>query len=230
MSKGQNFWDKEYSDSKNFSLSAEPAEDLLKFTRWLERSYGRQFLNPTINVLDLGCGNGRNLIYLAKKYGCRGTGYDLSAVAIKQAKEASLQLPLTFMARTIAGGFDLSGNSFDLVLDMMTSHYLSREDREFLRSEIVRILKPGGRLMYKTFLLDEDINARRMIREYPGGEENSYVHPTIGDVEHVSTEEEIIKFFENNFEIEKIEKTGKHILHGKAGKRRSLIAYLQKKY
>ena len=84
--------------------------------------------------------------------------------------------------------------------------------------------------MYKTFLLDEDINARRMIREYPGGEENSYVHPTIGDVEHVSTEEEIIKFFENNFEIEKIEKTGKHILHGKAGKRRSLIAYLQKKY
>jgi hypothetical protein len=40
------FWDKEYSESKNFSLSNAPAEDLLKFTRWLNRESGRQFLNP----------------------------------------------------------------------------------------------------------------------------------------------------------------------------------------
>jgi SAM-dependent methyltransferase len=229
MPKGQQFWDKEYSDSKNFSLSNEPAEDLLKFTRWAERNYGREFLNPLLNVLDLGCGNGRNLIYLAQTYGCRGVGYDLSHVAVNQAKTSAAGLKLTFGARTIADNFDLPDSSFGLVMDMMTSHYLNRDDRENLRNEVVRMLKPGGWFLYKTFLLDDDINAKRMLRVHPSGEENTYIHPTIGTTEHVSTEDEVEEFFGSAFEIHKIEKTGKHIIHGKAGKRRSLIAYLQKK-
>ncbi len=230
MPRGQQFWDKEYADSKNFSLSTEPAEDLLKFTRWMERNFGNELLNPLLNVLDLGCGNGRNLIYLAKTYGCRGIGYDLSGVAVNQAKVAAEGLKLNFTSRTIAGKFDLPDSSFGLAVDMMTSHYLNKSDREELRSEISRVLKPGGWLLYKTFLLEDDINARRMLRENPANEENTYIHPTIGTTEHVSTEEEVENFFGKDFDIVKIEKTGKHIIRGRAGKRRSLIAYLQKKF
>lgn len=228
IAKGQNFWDKEYSDSKNFSLSKEPAEDLLKFTRYLERNHGKEFLNPTVNVLDLGCGNGRNLIYLSESYGCRGVGYDLSAVAVKQAKETAKDLPLSFFARSIGGALDLKDESVDIALDMMTSHYLNEKDRVVLRDEILRVLKWRGWFMYKTFLLDEDINARRLMRENPGAESNTYIHPTIGTTEHVSTEEDIREFFGPYFEILKVEKTGKHILHGKAGKRRSIIVYMRK--
>ena len=247
MASQKTFWNKEYESSKNFSLSDRPAEDLLKFTRYLERASGRQFLNPTINILDLGSGNGRNLIYLAKTYGCRGTGYDISEVAIKQAKQAtqtlveisprekslrsdSLPKPLNFEARSIAGKFDLADNSFDIVLDMMTSHYLVAEERAALVSEIFRLLKPGGWLFYKTFLLDNDRNAKRMLQENPAAEPNSYIHPTIGFMEHVSNEEEIRSLYEPRFEIEKIEKSGKHILHGKAGKRRSIIVYMRKSF
>lgn len=223
------FWNSEYSKTKNFSLSIEPAHDLIKFTRWLMRGYGKEFLNPTINVLDLGCGNGRNLIHLAKEFGCRGVGYDISEVAIKQAKENAPNLPLKFFARSIAGALDSRDATFDIVLDMMTSHYLDTDARLALSAEIARVLKPNGWFMYKTFLLEGDINANRMIRENPTIEKNSYLHPTIGLVEHVSTEEEILSTYEPYFNIEKIEKTGKHIIHGKAGKRRSVIVYMRKK-
>ena len=233
MADGKQFWDREYKNAEYFSLSERPAEDLLKFGRWLERESGRQFLNPTINILDLGCGNGRNLIYLAQTYGCHGVGYDISEVAIKQAKIVAQGLPLgalNFVARSIAGKIDLADSSVDVALDMMASHYLPANERKFLIKEIVRVLKPGGRLLHKTFLLNEDTNAKALLRKYPAGEPNSYIHPTIGALEHVSTEDEIRALYEPYFEIKKIEKSGKHIIHGKAGKRRSIIVYMEKKY
>ena len=112
----------------------------------------------------------------------------------------------------------------------MTSHYLREAERLALIAEISRVLKPGGWLLHKTFLLNEDQNAERLLRKYPAGETNSYIHPTIGTLEHVSTEEEIRELYGPYFEILKVEKTGKHILHGKAGKRRSIIVYLQKRF
>lgn len=232
MPSNKTFWDKEYKNAEHFSLSERPAEDLLKFTRWLERDSGRQFLNPTVNVLDLGCGNGRNLIYLAKTYGVRGVGYDISDVAIKQAKLQCQGAPLRlkFKSRSITGKIDLVDSSVDIVLDMMASHYLTSAERAFLVDEIVRVLKPGGFLLHKTFLLDEDINAKNLLRKYPADEPNSYIHPTIGSLEHVSTEDEIRAVYEPYFGIKKMEKSGKHILHGKAGKRRSIIVYMKKKY
>ena len=73
-------------------LSDEPAEDLEKFCRWLERNYGKRYLNVTTRALDLGSGNGRNLIYLAQNYGMRGIGYDISDEGVKIAKRASEEI------------------------------------------------------------------------------------------------------------------------------------------
>ena len=48
MSKHQQFWNKEYKTSKYLMLSDEPAEDLEKFCRFLERHYGRKYLNDCL--------------------------------------------------------------------------------------------------------------------------------------------------------------------------------------
>jgi len=82
---GQAFWDAEYKDGGHLALSMNPSEDLEKFVRWLEREEGRKVLNITSSVLDLGCGNGRNLIWLSETYGMRGVGYDISSEAVKQS-------------------------------------------------------------------------------------------------------------------------------------------------
>ena len=233
MSKHADFWNKEYQTSEHLALSTESSDDLEKFTRFLEREYKREYLNSHARVLDVGCGNGRNLVYLASTYGMRGVGYDISDVAIAQAKKASEGLPIEYEARSIAEPLPLPDGSVTIALDMMTSHFLRKAEREALREELVRVLRPGGWLFFKSFLADEDIHTKRLLREHPADEAGAYIHPKLGVYEYAWTEEAVYEFFKDSFEIHKFHKSHKHILHrrGKieAGKRRTFSAYLQKR-
>jgi len=230
--KSRTFWNKEYrqKDSRNghLALSNNPSEDLEKFTRWLERQSGREFLNPLAKALDLGCGNGRNLIFLSENFGIKGTGYDISGEAISSAKKLSKEFPIQYEIRSIVGDITIPDESQTIVLDMMTSHFLKKDEREHLHDEIARVLKPGGWLFFKTFLLDEDKNAKRMLEENPAEEAGSYIHPKIGVAEHVFTEEEIVEDLSKHFTIHKIVKSHRHLLRGKAAKRRSISVYAEK--
>ena len=229
MSSHKDFWNREYKTSEHLALSSAPSEDLEKFTRWLERGYKREFLNAYARVLDLGCGNGRNLIYLAQAYGMKGVGYDISDEAVKQARLASEGPPIAYEVRSIAEPLPLPDGSRTFVLDMMTSHFLRKAEREALRGEIVRILRPGGWLFFKSFLADEDIHTRRLLREHPADEKGAYIHPELGVYEYAWTEDEVRDFFGGYLELRKFTKSHRQILKGgKAGKRRTFSAYLQK--
>jgi SAM-dependent methyltransferase len=223
----RSFWNAEYKKAGHLALSDTPSEDLIKFTRFLLREYGRAHLNLTSSVLDLGCGNGRNLIYLAETYRMRGVGYDISEEAISYAKRASEGLPISYEVRSITDPIILPDNSQTIVLDMMTSHFLDATERASLMSEIIRVLKPGGWLFLKTFLLDEDMHAVRLLRDHPAKESGSYIHPEIGVAEHVFTEKEIVAALEPNFFIHKISKSHRH-KERSGGKRRSISVYAQK--
>ena len=229
MTTHKDFWNREYKTSEHLALSSASSEDLEKFTRWLERGYKREFLNAYARVLDLGCGDGRNLIYLAQAYGMKGVGYDISDEAVKQARHASEGLPIAYEVRSIAEPLPLPDGSQTFVLDMMTSHFLRKAEREALRAEIIRILRPGGWLFFKSFLADEDIHTRRLLREHPADEKGAYIHPELGVYEYAWTEDEVRDFFDGRLELHKFTKSHRHILKGgKAGKRRTFSAYLQK--
>lgn len=228
MSRHTHFWNEEYKTGKHLALSTEPAEDLVKFTRWLERETKRQYLNPIARSLDIGTGNGRNLIYLAQTYGMRGVGIDISDTGIKAAKQAAEGLPLEFHVQTMQKPLPVPDNTVTIALDMMSSHYLKKAEREALRAEILRVLKTGGWLFFKSFLADEDIHTKRLLKEHAADEEGAYIHPEIGVYEYTWTEEGAREFFEPYFEIHKITKSHKHIIRGQAGKRRTLSMYLQK--
>jgi SAM-dependent methyltransferase len=210
---------------------------LVKFSRWLARQTGGAILNRAALVLDLGCGNGRNLIYLAKEFGVRGVGYDISAEAVAQAKKATGgSAPLEFHVRALEDPLPPADGSVALVLDLMSSHVLRDAGRQKLKQEILRVLKPGGFLCLKSFLLDEDRHAKRLLRDNPAGE-GGYIHPRLGVYEHVWSEDEIEDFFLPEFEIHKIDKSHKHLrtvrLRGasarQAFRRRTFTAYLEKR-
>jgi SAM-dependent methyltransferase len=225
---GETFWDAEYTNPSHLKLSVNQSEDLEKFTRWLTRQKRTDLLSPAGTVLDVGCGNGRNLIFLAREFGVHGIGYDIAKAAIAQAVAASKGLPIMYKARSIAGPLTVPDASQGLVLDMMTSHFLNQEDRRFLRDEIFRSLTPGGFLFIKTFLKDEDIHTKRLLAEFPGTEAGSYIHPVMGVAEYVYSEEELVNFLSEKFTIHKIYRSHKHAFRGQARKRRTITLYVEK--
>lgn len=227
---GTTFWDNEYKNADHLKLSTDHSEDLEKFTRHVIRQKRGDILGVGQSVTDVGCGNGRNLIFLAREFQVKGIGYDISTSATNLAEAASKDFNLLYTARSIAGTLDIPDASQSLVLDMMTSHFLTAPEREFLRDEIYRILIPGGYLYMKTFLADGDLHTRRLIKERPGKEAGTYIHPVIGVEEYVYHEEELMDFLAKKFIVRKVYRSHRHVLKGKARKRRTISIYVEKDY
>ncbi|MCA9355266.1 methyltransferase domain-containing protein [Candidatus Kaiserbacteria bacterium] len=227
---GATFWDQEYTDPGHLKLSEKESQDLVKFTRWLIRRERADVLTPPASVVDVGCGNGRNLIYLARQFGLSGIGIDVSGAAISQAKKSSLGLQIEYSIQSGGDVLPTDNESQALALDMMTSHFLNKNERVKLRDEIYRTLRPGGFFFMKTFLKDKDIHTARMIDERPGEEEGSYIHPVMGVAEYVYSEEELVKFLSEKFIVHKIYRSHKHTFKGRARKRRTISVYAEKDY
>lgn len=224
---GTNFWDREYTKADHLALSTNPSEDFLKFLRYLRRHHNH-LLTHSSTAVDLGCGNGRQLKHLLDTYQMTVHGYDTSSAAIQHAIQLCNSNQATLLVRSIADPLPLPDESCDLALDMMTSHFLNTRARLQLRNEIHRVLQANGLLLMKTFLRDEDLHTRRLLKEHPGPEPNSYIHPIIGVPEYVYSERELKDFLEPHFIIHRIYRSHQHRSRGKALKRRTITVYAEK--
>jgi len=227
---GATFWNTEYTNPSHLKLSTSESADLAKFTRWLSRQNRPEILAPGSSAFDAGCGNGRNLIFLAQSFGMSGYGIDISSAAIAQAKAASKDLSVHYAVQSAAAPLTVEAESQQLVLDMMTSHFLDAAGRTHLRDELHRILAPGGFLFMKTFLKDDDLHTARLLIDHPGQEPGSYIHPVMGVPEYVYNEAELVAFLEQHFSIRKIYRSHKHTFRGQARKRRTISIYAEKDF
>jgi ubiquinone/menaquinone biosynthesis C-methylase UbiE len=95
-------------------------------------------------TLDLGCGAGRNTIFLAAR-GCRSIGVDWSATALQIARQRAAEAGVApeFYA---ASAFDLplDDESVDFALDNGCLHGVSLDEWPAYAAELARVLKPGG--------------------------------------------------------------------------------------
>lgn len=220
-------WEREYQNPKFVSLGTDAAQDVKDFAKWLRRKQGIEI--DGAKILDLGCGAGKNSIYFAG-HGAQVTGYDFSKVAITVAKERADKenLSINFEVRSIGELLPLDHASVDIVLDVMSSHALSNTEQAVYVSELNRVLKPGGYAFIRTFILDGDNNAKKLIKEFPGIEQQSYVLPETGMTEHVFTEKELKDFYKD-FTILNFEKEfGYQRWGNQSYKRRYALIYLQK--
>lgn len=115
-------------------------------------------------ALDIGCGTGTNVIFLAQK-GWRVIGIDFIPRAIRTARKKArgLDLPVEFQVQDVADRFDL-GKEFDLVYDIGCFHSLSYEQRGSYLDNLLRHLKPEGYFMVYGWLAESTDN-QRGIRE-----------------------------------------------------------------
>lgn len=91
-------------------------------------------------VLDIGCGNGKMLEYIQKKYGSKIFGFDYSENAIESAKQRMGETGEFQVA--LIGEADYGKNKFDLILSMDTI-YFAPDISSFI-AQIYQWLKPNG--------------------------------------------------------------------------------------
>ncbi len=221
-------WESEYRNPQFITLGTEPIADIRDFVKWLRKK--QQVDMTDFVVFDAGCGNGKNLNYLVEYFCKSGIGYDISETAIKFAKESLGDLSIRYEVQSIGENLPISDGSIDLVIDATSSHALNNTERGKFLSEISRITKPGGYYFLRTLALEGDANAKKLIKQFPGGDPNTYVLPGTGMTERVFTREDLEKDFGTDFTILHIEKTtGYQKWNNQPYKRNYWVVYLQKR-
>lgn len=132
------FWNDFYTDrSKPIPFFRNsPDENLVSY-------FERNLLNPS-KVLELGCGPGRNAIFLAKK-GCSVDAVDISSETLKWAEERASEngVEINFVHRNI---FELpiEEGAYDFIFDSGCFHHIAPHRRISYMDLVKKALKPKG--------------------------------------------------------------------------------------
>lgn len=228
--KQQIAWEREYKNPKLVTKDNKPQSDTLRFFRFLKKE--RKFILENKNILDLGCGTGRNSNYLTEM-GNNVIGIDISITALDIAKKRSnvQALPghLIYIKGDIGEKYNIESNFIDIILDVTSSNSLDEKGREVYLNEMNRVLKNGGYIFVRALCKDADDNAKRLLKDSPGKEHDTYVIKEMGLTERVFSREDFIKMYSKYFKILKIEKkTGYSTFNNRIYKRNYWIAYLIK--
>ncbi len=103
-----------------------------------------------IEILDIGCGYGRDATYLASNLNCRIMGIDNSSEAVEMARKA---LAADLESRVMFQCCDfrqISEGKFEIVFASNFYHLLRIEERQALINTIKERLQPGGMLFLST--------------------------------------------------------------------------------
>ena len=142
------------------------------------------------DFLDVGCGFGRNAIFMAKQ-GFKVWGFDLSQHSVEQTKEKAEKQGVTLEDVVVSDMLEMpyADNSFDCLLAMNVISHTDTEGFKKILSEIKRILKPDGEAYFtvgskESFWFNNpvcipvDENTKIRVEDGP---ENGIPHFYIGD-------------------------------------------------
>ena len=234
MNKNASAWESEYRDPQFLTLGTEPLSDVKDFLRFIKkqtRMHSERYPKPIHEwtVLDLGCGNGKNVRYVVDNYCARGIGYDISPTAIAQAAALRGNANIEYATRSIGEPYPISDETVDIIIDATSSNSLSESERACYLAEMMRVLKPGGFIFARALCLDGDANAKQLIKDFPGTEPDTYVLPQVGVTERVFTRADFLEAY-RNFEMLHLEKTTGYQKWGNQNyKRNYWVAYFMKK-
>jgi len=167
--------------------------------------------NRKLRVLDLGCGAGRHLIYMANQ-GFESHGIDISETGLNLTKDRLRKR--NFEARIIKCNMNLLpyiDSCFDAVISLHTIYHQKIEEIRETISEIHRLLRKEGFLLV-SFLSEKTYSCGKGVKV----EENTFVGQEgveKGVLHHFTDEEEIRRLFKSfkivNMELREREVEGK---------------------
>lgn len=132
--KAKSFWDGKYSRTGKYVFGKEPAKFLSK---------NHHYIPQGAKILDVGMGEGRNAVYLARK-GFKVSGVDISSVAIRKAKLLASEYGVAIETiNSSMQNFQAEPNSFDVIICF---YFVDRK----INQKLISLLKPGGILIYES--------------------------------------------------------------------------------
>jgi cyclopropane fatty-acyl-phospholipid synthase-like methyltransferase len=160
----------DYTSDLYHQIRRETYGNDLGLTSWVSPNESNQI--PTqlkivedSNVLELGCGSGGYAIYVAERTACRITGIDLNAQAIRNANRLARvrdMIPqVRFLRHDLTKKLPYDPDTFDAIFANDVLCHIP--NRPILLSDIFRILKPGGRMLYSDALVIAGLITQREI-------------------------------------------------------------------
>jgi arsenite methyltransferase len=123
-------------------------------------------------VLDIGCGAGMDLLLAAKRVGPGGhaIGVDMTDAMIERVRKSTVESGLrqVEIRKGDATSLPVPDATVDLIISNGVLNLVPEKERGF--GEIVRVLKPGGRLHMADIAIDVELpeDARRNIDLWTG--------------------------------------------------------------
>ncbi len=176
--------------------SNNPSSGVLRFWDWLK---DKQHNTEGLKGIEMGCGKGRNVIWLAKR-GVDMTGFDFSENAIKESisRAEKEKVATKFLVYDAIKKWPFKSNSFDLGIDCFaTTDIESVKGRRFAASELIRVTKPKGLTLVYVMSIDDEYH-KEMIRKSPASEKNSFLNPITEKFEKIFDRSEILDLYKKN--------------------------------
>jgi cyclopropane fatty-acyl-phospholipid synthase-like methyltransferase len=180
------FWEGQYQTARKMwgdspTELAQPAENFIAETGLA--TAGKR-------LLDIGCGYGRDTLFLARKWDCSFLGADPSATAIAMAGEDAEKSGLKNIEFRLADFKDLAGETFDFVYASNLYSILPLPEREQFCAAVPRLLNPGGFFFLQTLSVRDPEHLGKG-NPVPG-DPDSYI---VGKYIHLSSQRELEKNF-----------------------------------
>jgi cyclopropane fatty-acyl-phospholipid synthase-like methyltransferase len=172
-------WDKEYLE-KAYIWGDKPSELANIVLEYIKLN----MTDKPLNILDIGCGYGRDSIFLSSNINYDIKGIDISKNAIAIAKELSINIAnVSFSCESYAK----TSNIYDIILVANLYHLLTKEERKIFRDSISRLMRSDSVMFINTLSVNDK-------EEYRKGnpvesEQNSFIHDKFM---HFSTKKELL--------------------------------------
>ncbi|MFY9484485.1 MAG: class I SAM-dependent methyltransferase [Patescibacteria group bacterium] len=131
-------WDRKYQEG--YHAEMKNVASLIR--RFFEEHHDE--IKPGDKVLEIGCGNGRNLTYMAEQ-GLNTFGIDISATALKEAKQILKDKNLdAHLSEASFYKLPFADQSFKAIISNASLHSIPWEGAKKAFSEINRVLQDNG--------------------------------------------------------------------------------------
>lgn len=116
--------------------------------------------------IDIGCGNGRHLAYMAKK--CEfAVGIDSSLKMIEISKEKTEEMDNVILVCGDACSLPFKENFFDFAIFVASLHNIKgRENRIMALKELMRVLKKGGKAIISVWAKWQDRWKKYFLKDF----------------------------------------------------------------